>query len=95
MIRMANPFVGGFPPVKNGVSYDFEISFVSDPNEYSNAYNLQQAIKQPLGSQFNLLECENRTSTQSYDRVPEVTRSSLERVMLGYNTDYSRIIPNS
>jgi hypothetical protein len=83
----------GFPPVKNAVSYDFDISFVSDPNEYSSAYNLQQAIKQPLGSQFNLLDGENITSIRMYDRYPAVTRSSLERVMNGYNTEYRHLLP--
>jgi len=76
----------GAPPISSGVAFDFNTAFVSTPNNYSTAMMLQQAIKMPLGSEFNLLPSENITSQLSGKSIPQVATSSLDRVMQGYNT---------
>ena len=84
---MAHPtLASGFPPVSCSIAYDYDTAFVSHPNDYQTAREQQEAIKMPLGSQFNLLPKENITSQYSATRVPQVSASSLDRVMQGYNT---------
>lgn len=75
----------GFPPISSAVAFDFNSQYVGDPNDYNTAMNLQQAINRPFGLEFDIMSKNNRNE-YSANRVPQVSASSLDRVMYGYNT---------